>query len=140
MKYLLDTDTCIFFLKGKFRIGEKVQQVGFDNCYLSEITIAELKFGAVKSINFKKHSNEVQKLEILFSILPIYDSFDEYANERLRLQKMGKLIPNFDLLIGVTATVNNLILVTNNEKHMNRIKDVQIENWTKPIFNEFINR
>lgn len=138
MKYLLDTDTCIFFLKNKFGIGKRVQEVGIDNCYLSEITIAELKFGAVKSANFKKHSNEVQKLEILFSILPIYDSLDEYANERVRLQKQGNLIPNFDLLIGVTATVNNLILVTNNEKHMNRINNVQIENWTKPVFNEFI--
>jgi len=138
MKYLLDTDTCIFFLKRKFQIGEKVQKVGFDNCYLSEITIAELKFGAAKSTNFKKHSNEVQKLEILFSILPIYNAFDEYANERLRLQKMGQLIPNFDLLIGVTATVNNLMLVTNNEKHMNRINNIQIENWTKPTFNEFL--
>lgn len=126
--------------KRKFRVGEKVQEVGIDNCYLSEITIAELKFGAVKSSNFKKHSNEVQKLEILFSILPIYDAFDEYANERLRLQKMGQLIPNFDLLIGVTATINNLILVTNNEKHMKRINNVQIENWTKPTFNEFLKR
>lgn len=107
---------------------------------MSEITIAELKFGAVKSSNFKKHSNEVQKLEILFSILPIYDAFDEYANERLRLQKMGQLIPNFDLLIGVTATINNLILVTNNEKHMKRINNIQIENWTKPTFNEFLKR
>jgi tRNA(fMet)-specific endonuclease VapC len=138
MKYLLDTDTCIFFLKNKFGIGKKVQNVGIDNCYLSEITIAELNFGAVKSSNFEKHSNEFQKLEVLFSIISIYNSFDEYANERFRLQKEGNLIPDFDLLIGVTATVNNLILVTNNEKHLNRINNVQIENWTKPIFNEFI--
>ncbi len=43
--YLLDTNTCIFFMRGRFRLGEKVGTVGFENCCVSEITIAELKYG-----------------------------------------------------------------------------------------------
>lgn len=46
MKYLLDSDICIFFLKGKFGINDRILTVGIENCCLSEITIAELKYGA----------------------------------------------------------------------------------------------
>ncbi len=53
MKYLLDTDICIFFLKGKFNIYEKIKQVGVENCYISEITIAELKYGAAKKLKLQ---------------------------------------------------------------------------------------
>jgi len=139
MKYLLDTDICIFFLKNKFKVKEKIIEAGVENCFLSEITIAELKYGAQKSSNFKKHSKEVEKIEKLFSILPIYGSLDLFAEEKVILQKQGNLIPDFDLLIGVTSIANDLILVTNNEKHLHRIQNIKIENWKKPAFNEYLN-
>jgi len=129
MKYLLDTDICIFFLQGKYNIKDKIKSVGIDNCYISEITIAELKYGAANSSNFEKHSNEVDKMEELFTVIPIYDSLDQFASEKSRLRKAGILIPDFDLLIGVTSIVNDLILVSNNVKHLQRISNVKIENW-----------
>lgn len=138
MKYLLDTDTIVFFLRGKFNIVKKINEVGIENCFISEITIAELKFGAIKSKNFQKHTKEVYKIEELFDRLSIYDVFDEYARERFRLQKAGTLIPDFDLLIGVTSTVFDLILVTNNVRHFQRIKNIKLENWTSSIHNEFL--
>lgn len=131
MKYLLDTDICIFFLKGKFNIYEKLKQVGVENCYISEITIAELKYGAAKSSNFNKHIKEVNKVEQLFTVLPIYNAFDLYAIEKFNLQKKGLLIPDFDLLIGATALTNKFILVSNNTKHLERISNIKLENWTK---------
>lgn len=130
-QYLIDTDICIHFLKGKFGINDKVKEAGLDNCYVSEITILELTYGAYKSADFKKHILEVKKMEVLFEILPIYGSINKYAEERVRLQKAGTLIPDFDLLIGTTAVSNNLILVTNNENHLSRISGIKIENWTK---------
>lgn len=130
-QYLIDTDICIHFLKGKFGINDKVKEAGLDNCYVSEITILELTYGAYKSADFKKHILEVKKMEVLFEILPIYGSINKYAEERVRLQKAGTLIPDFDLLIGTTAVANNLILVTNNENHLSRISGIKIENWTK---------
>jgi tRNA(fMet)-specific endonuclease VapC len=48
-KYLLDTNICIYFLKGLYQLDEKIQKAGIENCFLSEITIAELKFGAENS-------------------------------------------------------------------------------------------
>ena len=101
------------------------------NCYISEITIAELKYGAENSDNYQKHIREVEKIERLFTIVPIYGAFDQYAKEKVRLRKEGTLIPDFDLLIGVTSVADGLIVVTNNEKHLKRINSIQLENWTK---------
>jgi tRNA(fMet)-specific endonuclease VapC len=129
MEYLLDTDICIFFLKGKYGIKDKIIAAGIDNCYISEITVAELKYGAEKSENYSKHSKEVDKMEELFTVVPIYNSLDSFAKEKVRLQKQGNLIPDFDLLIGTTSVHNNMILVTNNEKHLKRIEGVSLENW-----------
>lgn len=64
-------------------------------------------------------------------ILPIFGSLDVYANEKARLRKVGKSIDDFDLLIGASAIANDLVLVTNNIKHFDRLNDVKIEDWTK---------
>ena len=48
-RYLLDTNICVFYLKGEFGIRERIQSVGLVNCFLSEITIAELLFGVANS-------------------------------------------------------------------------------------------
>ncbi|MEN0046501.1 MAG: PIN domain-containing protein, partial [Bacteroidota bacterium] len=122
----------------KFRIKEKIKDVGIDNCFVSEITIAELTYGATKSTNYEKHIGEVVKMEQLFSIIPIYDSFQAYAIEKVRLQKQGILIPDFDLLIGTTSVKHGLVMVSNNEKHLSRIENIVIENWTKSEFNPFL--
>lgn len=53
MKYLLDTDMCIFFFQGKLNIKNKIEEVGLGNCYISEITIAELKYGAEDDVYFR---------------------------------------------------------------------------------------
>ncbi|WP_288909981.1 PIN domain-containing protein [uncultured Bacteroides sp.] len=45
-KYLLDTNICIFLLRGKYDVDKKIDQVGLENCCISEITVAELKYGA----------------------------------------------------------------------------------------------
>jgi len=138
MPYLLDSDICIMFFKGNHSIPEKINSVGIENCYVSEITIYELTFGALNSERVEKHSNEVVLLEELYSVLPAYGAKDFYAAEKVRLRRKGTLIPDFDLLIGCSAVVNNLTMVTNNEKHLGRIEGISIENWTNSKHNEFI--
>lgn len=49
MSFLIDTNICIYFLKGKFDLVNKFDEIGIDKLYISEITVAELKFGAAKS-------------------------------------------------------------------------------------------
>ena len=47
-KYLLDTNICIFLLRGKYNVDKKMDEVGLENCYISEITVAELKYPAMR--------------------------------------------------------------------------------------------
>jgi tRNA(fMet)-specific endonuclease VapC len=137
-KYLLDTDICIFFLKGKFELVQKIDAIGIENCFISEITIAELWFGAERSSNFKKHSQEVLFMEQYFQVLPLSNVLRTYAKEKARLQSIGNIVAEFDLLIGATAIANNLIMVTRNQKHFSRIQNIQLENWTEKRDNEFL--
>jgi tRNA(fMet)-specific endonuclease VapC len=65
------------------------------------------------------------------NIVPIFHSLDLYAKEKTRLRKADTPIDDFDLLIGVTSLTHNLIMVTNNTNHFNRIKSITLEDWTK---------
>ena len=131
MKYLLDTNICIYFLKGRFGLVETFDKIGFENLYISEITVAELKFGAAKSDRPEKNKPVIQELADKFKQIPIFSSLDVFAEEKAQLKRDGNIVDDFDLLIGFTAIANEMILVTNNEKHFTRLRNIQIENWTK---------
>jgi len=131
MDYLLDTNICIYFLKGRYKLVEKIDRVGFENLFISEITIAELKYGVEKSTNPDKNRPVINELIDRFKHLPIYGALDVYAKEKARLKKTGNIVDDLDLLIGATAIENNMVLVTNNEKHFVRLQNIKVENWTK---------
>ena len=128
-KYLLDTNICIFLLKGKYNLNMKLKQVGLQNCYISEITLAELKFGAECSNRVSENTEIVDGFAQELTIVPIFNSLNIYAKEKARLRKSGKILDDFDLLIGATAIANKLILITENEKHLQRMSKINIENW-----------
>jgi len=65
------------------------------------------------------------------SIIPIFDAIHEYGKQKARLRRAGNLIGDFDILIGTTATSNNLIMVTENVKDFERIENIKIENWVQ---------
>ena len=131
-KYLLDTDICIFYLRGKYNVNEKLKEVMVhDNCFISEITLAELKYGAELSEKVEENMGFVNEFAKGIGVVPIFNSLDLYAKEKARLRKSGYMIDDFDLLIGCSAIRNKLILVTNNEKHFERIQNITIENWVK---------
>ncbi len=138
MSYLLDTDMLISFLKDKDYVAEKIDHVGIEYCYVSEISIIELTYGAYNSQKIQKHLDEVHQVENLFEVIPLYAAIDIFAREKVRLKKEGNLIPDFDLIIGCSAVANNMIMVTSNIKHLERIKGIKIENWRDAKFNEFL--
>ena len=129
--YLLDTNICIYYIKGKYNLSEKFKSVDVTSLYISEITLAELKFGVANSQTPEKNTVVLNKFLTGIQILPIFDSLDLYAAEKARLRKAGKPVDDFDLLIGATAIANELILVTNNSKHFIRLNGIKIENWTE---------
>jgi len=130
MKYLLDTNICIYYMKGLYALKEKIINIGSENCYISEITLAELKFGVENSEQKKKNKKVLDIFINGIKIVPIYNCLDYYAIEKARLRKKGNTVDDFDLLIGTSAVSNNMILVTNNIKHFKNIKDIKIQDWT----------
>ena len=129
MKYLLDTNICIPFFRGKFNLIEKLEEVGLTNCAISEMTLAELVFGAENSQTPQKNREIVDKFSTKVTVLPIYDVISLYAKEKVRLRRSGTMISDFDLLIGCTAVEKDLIMVTENLREFERISNIKIENW-----------
>lgn len=130
MQYLLDTNICVFFLRGKMNLDEIIRKKGKQNCFISEITVFELRFGAENSQNIEKSHKAVDLFINGISIIPISSCIKSYVKEKVRLRKIGKpMHDEFDLLIGVTAIENKLTLVTDNEKDFVNIKGIKIENW-----------
>lgn len=128
-RYLLDTNICIYLFKKRHHILERMNQVGWENCYISEITLAELYYGASNSGQKKMKMNEIHLLEEYLTILLIRPTIEKYGDYKSLLKKQGLLIDDFDLLIGCTAVHNKLIMVTENVKHLSRIPNILIENW-----------
>ncbi len=129
--FLFDTNICIYHMKGKYLLQEKFEKVGRESRFISEITLAELKFGIYNSQNPSANSRVLKDFISGVNILPISPTLDFYAEEKARLRKLGTPIDEFDLLIGACAVVNGLYLVTNNENHFLRIKGITVENWVK---------
>ena len=117
----------MFRNEGKVR--ETLLKVGTKNCYISEITLAELYFGLAKSEQKKNKLEDIKHVQRLFKVLPAYPSFREYGEIRYSLEHRGLRIDQFDLLIGATAKHYGMTLVTSNEKHFERIEGLEIENW-----------
>ena len=130
-KYLLDTNICIFLLKKQFDIAKQIEEVGNENCFISDITLAELYYGASKSGHKQQKMIGVKYIEELFPSLPIHEVIETFADVKTALNTKGILIDDFDLLIGATAVAYDMIMVTENVKHFSRIPDIEIENWVK---------
>lgn len=130
-KCLIDTNICIFYIKGKFDLKSKFEKADPNNCFISEITLAELKFGVQNSEQIEKNQKALDKFLTGVNIVPIFHSLDLYAKEKTRLRKAGTPIDDFDLLIGVTSLAHNLTMVTNNTDHFKRITGIALEDWTK---------
>jgi tRNA(fMet)-specific endonuclease VapC len=130
-EFLIDTNICIYYIKGKFDLKKKFEKADPDNCFISEITLAELKFGVENSDKKEKNRQALEDFLTGIKIVPIFHSLDLYAKEKARLRKNGTPIDDFDLLIGVTAVTHNLLLVTNNTDHFKGISGIVLDDWTK---------
>jgi tRNA(fMet)-specific endonuclease VapC len=129
-KYLLDTNICISLLKNKYGIQKKVLQVKPKNCYVSEMTLAELYYGAAKSNDVENRLKDVEFISQKFKVVPVFPSLQLFGEVKALLKASGNMIDDFDILIGCTAITNDFIMVTDNVKHLNRLPGIQLENWT----------
>jgi tRNA(fMet)-specific endonuclease VapC len=132
MKYLLDTNTCIYFLNSDANIVEKIENLPESELAISIITLAELQFGAYNSGNVHRNLKRIAFLTASIPVLNLTPIItDCYGKLRTSLRKTGQTVDDFDILIGATAIVGNLILVTNNERHFEHMNEIVLENWMK---------
>jgi len=131
--YYLDTNTCIYFLNGKYEsIKTKILETPSNDIYIPSIVKAELLLGAFKSNNKKSTIDKVEKFLEPFEIISFTDQMTYiYAEIRSQLEKSGKVIGPNDLLIASIVHYYNGILITNNTEEFKRIKNLRIENWVK---------
>ena len=86
----------------------------------SEVTIAELIFGAVNSSDYQCHIKDPQWLQETIQIYPISEVLNDYAEIRYELKKMKLIVEDFDILIDATARRYGLTVVTDNVKHLSQ--------------------
>lgn len=128
-RYLIDTNTCIEYFKHRHGVPERMNQVSREDLCVSEITIAELLYGAVHSVSVDRHLREVRELQRDITVLPISAVLEDYAEIRHALTSQGLVVEDFDILIGATARYYGLVAVTDNMKHFNPMPGVVVENW-----------
>ena len=131
MKYMLDTNICIYLIKRKpFQVLEKFQAQTLGDICVSSITVAELQYGVEKSQH--QHQNQTA-LNLFLAPLEIVN-FDTYAAQhygqiRTKLERLGTPIGAYDLLIAGHAQSLDIILVTNNTREFIRVSNLRVENW-----------
>ena len=110
-------------------MNRKILLAGIDNCYLSEITVAELYYGAENSADPKKTMRQTEDFISLFHVVPFGKSLHTFGREMAYLKSIGRKIENFDMAIGSIALQHKMVMVTDNVDHLGRIRGIEIQNW-----------
>ena len=132
MNYYLDTDTCIFGLRGQFPAIKKQLQSSIPNhIKIPSIVQAELLLGALKSDNPKKNAHLVEKFLEPYEIVSFNtQAAISYAKIRYELEKDGKVIGPNDLIIAASVVANQGTLITHNINEFFRVPGLLVEDWT----------
>ena len=132
MRYMLDTNICIYIIKKQSATVLKHLQTKMnDGISISAITLAELEYGIAMSERKEKNSVALTQFLAFITILPFEEeAATEYGLIRSDLRKKGTPIGPMDELIAAHAKSKNLILATNNTREFERVEGLTIENWT----------
>ena len=132
MKFLLDTDTCIYALKQNAAVLQRLLAQKPEDIAVSVITEAELRTGAAKSNSAAKTMRVVENFLRPIAILE-FNSSDAatYAQVRAKLERAGTPIGPLDTLIAAHAVGRKLVLISNNEREFRRVPDLHVQNWAE---------
>ena len=133
MKYMLDTNICIYTIKHKPpEVIKAFLCHGPDDMCISSITYGELMHGVEKSQAVERNRAAIMLFLSAISILPFdSDAAEEYGAVRADLERKGTPIGPMDMLIAGHARSRGLILVTNNTREFFRVNELEVEDWTK---------
>jgi tRNA(fMet)-specific endonuclease VapC len=133
VRYLLDTNTVSYLIKGNFpRVRERLLKVPMAEVGISVITEAELRFGLARKPEASRLRIAVEEFLLRVEILP-WDSeaAKRYARVRAVLEDEGEPVGNLDLMIAAQALAAEAVVVTH-DRVFRRVKGLRIEDWTKP--------
>ena len=131
MRYMLDTNICIYAIKNKpEQVFKNLKKHDPEEICISSVTYAELEYGVEKSKAIEKNR---LALSLLLANIEIMD-FDSLAAEsygkiRAGLEKRGTPIGPLDMMIAAHASSLGYCVVTNNTKEFERVKGLKLENW-----------
>lgn len=133
MKYMLDTNICIYIIKNKpAKVFQTFQSLQIGDVCISSITFSELQYGVYKSRHYEQNKIALINFLALIEILPFpAEAASIYGRIRADLEKRGEIIGAYDLLIAAHAIVENLALVTNNTREFSRIRNLSLQNWAE---------
>jgi tRNA(fMet)-specific endonuclease VapC len=131
MRYLLDTNTCIIYLKGRnSNLRQKLETVTISDMVVCSVVKAELFYGSMKSANPERNSTLQREFLDQFASLPFDDlAAQAFGNIRAELEARGTPIGAYDLQIAAIALANGLTLITHNTREFNRVNGLQVEDW-----------
>ena len=131
MKYMLDTNICIYIIKKHpIHVLNNLTKKNISDICLSSITLDELEYGVQKSERKAQNSLALTEFLAPIEIMPFDENAAiEFGKVRAYLEKKGTLIGEYDLMIAAHALALDLTLVTNNSKEFKRVPGLKIENW-----------
>jgi tRNA(fMet)-specific endonuclease VapC len=131
MKFLLDTNICIYIIKRKpQKVFEKFRTIEIFDIGISSVTIAELEYGVYKSQRQEPNRAALIQFLITLPVVPFDErSTQTYGQIRAGLERQGIVVGPMDLLIASQAISLGLTLVTNNVRELSRIPELTLENW-----------
>ncbi len=133
MRFLLDTDICVFWLRGNLPVRNRMSTFNSEDVGISIISLAELRYGANCSTQVETNHAAIDSFVSNIPVLGVdQDIARTYANLKAELRKTGLLIEDLDLFIAATARTHGLILVSNNTDHFRRIPGLSLESWVQP--------
>lgn len=128
---VLDTDTCIAILRGNEAVIER-RAATDDEVVTTWVTVAELRYGAAKSVAPDKNHALVTKFLDTLPVLGLdAASAQIFGEAKALLEKRGERLADADLLIGAIAAARKATVVTGNKKHYARIPGVTLEDWMR---------
>ena len=133
MKYLIDTNICIYIMNNRpVDVIKKFKQFNPGEIGISTITVSELQDGVAKSTYRNENQHRLDEFLAPLEILAYNEiAARTYGDIRFQLENRGKPIGPLDLLIAAHTLSQNLTMVTNNDKEFKRIKNLEVENWTQ---------
>ncbi len=134
MRYMLDTNICIYSIKHKpEQVFQRLQEHNPAEICISSITYEELVYGVEKSQQIEKNRIALMWLLARIEIVDFDSSAAEvYGKIRADLEKKGTPIGPLDMMIAGHAKSLDYTVVTNNIKEFKRIKGLKLENWVEP--------